>query len=261
MINKKLITLAALFVLVFGAALFFAKFDAGANLLWSVSNDGKVLLPLVVVASLVDSINPCAFSILIVSIIFLFGIGKSRQNIMKYGISYILGIAVVYLLIGLGILQVLHIFNVPHFMSKVAAALLIIFGALNVLQAVFPRFPIRFTIPQAAHSKMNELIEKVSLPGMFLLGALVGLCEFPCTGGAYLTVLGLLHDSQSYWRGVGYLLLYNLIFILPLAVILLLASEKTLVDKVRTFQKTNNRNMKLIAGFIMIILAYVILSL
>ena len=180
---------------------------------------------------------------------------------MKYGISYILGIAVVYLLIGLGILQVLHIFNVPHFMSKVAAALLIIFGALNVLQAVFPRFPIRFTIPQAAHSKMNELIEKVSLPGMFLLGALVGLCEFPCTGGAYLTVLVLLHDSQSYWRGVGYLLLYNLIFILPLAVILLLASEKTLVDKVRTFQKTNNRNMKLIAGFIMIILAYVILSL
>src|SRR3989338_8719581 len=109
MINKKLITLAALFVLVFGAALFFAKFDACANLLWSVSNDGKVLLPLVVVASLVDSINPCAFSILIVSIIFLFGIGKSRQNIMKYGISYILGIAVVYLLIGLGILQVLHI--------------------------------------------------------------------------------------------------------------------------------------------------------
>ena len=80
-------------------------------------------------------------------------------------------------------------------------------------------------------------------------------------GGVYVRVLGLLHDSQSYWRGVGYLLLYNLIFILPLAVILLLASEKTLVDKVRTFQKTNNRNMKLIAGFIMIILAYVILSL
>src|SRR3989344_4737036 len=234
--NKKLAILIGLFALVFGVALFFAKAGAGADFLWSISNDGKALLPLVIVASLVDSINPCAFSILIISIIFLFALGKSRANIFKYGASYILGIAAVYLLIGLGILQVLHIFNVPHFMSKVGAALLVLFGTLNVLQALFPNFPIRFAIPQAVHGKMNALLEKISLPAMFALGALVGLCEFPCTGGAYLTVLGLLHDSGTYWRGVGYLLLYNLIFILPLVVILLVASEKTLVDKMQTFQ-------------------------
>ncbi len=259
--NKKLAILTALFVLVFGGALFFAKAGAGASLLWSISDNGKILLPLVTVAALVDSINPCAFSILIISIIFLFALGKTRQHIFKYGLSYILGIGAVYLLIGLGILQVLHIFNVPHFMSKVGAALLVLFGTLNVLQALFPNFPIRFAIPQAAHGKMNEFLEKVSLPAMFGLGALVGLCEFPCTGGAYLTVLGLLHDNGTYWRGAGYLLLYNLIFILPLVVILLIASEKSLIDKMQAFQKDNSRNMKLMAGFIMIILAYVILNL
>jgi hypothetical protein len=85
---KNLILLTLFGLLVFGGALFFQKFQAGSQWLWSVSNEGQTLLPLVVVSSLVDSINPCAFSILIVSIIFLFGIGKTRENIFKYGIKY-----------------------------------------------------------------------------------------------------------------------------------------------------------------------------
>lgn len=258
---KNLILLILFGLLVFGGALFFQKFQAGSQWLWSISNQGQTLLPLVVVSSLVDSINPCAFSILIVSIIFLFGIGKTRENIFKYGIAYIFGIFLVYLLIGLGIMQVLHIFNVPHFMSKLGAGLLILFGAINILETIFPNFPIKFAIPHSAHGKMNELVKKVSIPAMIALGALVGLCEFPCTGGPYLTVIGLLHDSKTYWSGTGYLLLYNLIFILPLVVILLVSSNKVLVDKVQDFQNSNKKYMKIVAGFIMIILAFVILSL
>jgi cytochrome c biogenesis protein CcdA len=107
----------------------------------------------------------------------------------------------------------------------------------------------------------NQLIEKVSVPGMFALGALVGLCEFPCTGGPYLTTVGLLHDSGTYWAGAGYLILYNLIFISPLVVILAIASNKALVEKVQDFQKSNKGWMKIVAGFLMIILAFVIVSL
>lgn len=258
---KNLILFILIGLLVIGGAFFFSKFQTGADWLWGVSNEGKTLLPLVVVSSLVDSINPCAFSILIVSIIFLFGIGKSRENIFKFGLAYILGIFMVYLLIGLGIMQVLHIFNVPHFMSKVGAALLVLFGAINILETIFPNFPIRFSIPQSLHGRMNELVKRVSLPAMIALGALVGLCEFPCTGGPYLTVIGLLHDAQTYWSGAFYLILYNLIFILPLVIILSIASQKDLVDKVQEFQKKNKKSMKITAGLIMILLAYVILSL
>lgn len=257
---KGLILSVLVGILVFGAAIFFGKFQAGADFLWSISDNGKVLLPLIVVSSLVDSVNPCAFSILIVSIVFLFGIGKTRDRIFSLGFAYIFGIFVVYLLIGLGILQVLHIFSVPHFMSKVGAGLLIVFGLINVLESIFPNFPIRFAIPHAAHGQMNALVEKMSIPAMIALGALVGLCEFPCTGGPYLTVLGLLHDSQTYWKGTGYLLLYNLIFILPLVVILFIASNRSLVDKVQDFQRANKRYMKVFAGLIMILLAFVILS-
>ena len=108
---------------------------------------------------------------------------------------------------------------------------------------------------------MNTLLEKVTLPGMFALGALVGLCEFPCTGGPYLMILGLLHDTKTYLRGAGYLVLYNIIFILPLVFILALAANKLLIEKIKNFQKTNVRSMKLIAGFLMLLLAFFILSL
>jgi cytochrome c biogenesis protein CcdA len=259
--HKNLILLILFAVLVFGSAIFFQRFHAGASLIWSVSHNGTVLLPLIVVSSLVDSINPCAFSILIVSIIFLFGIGKSKEKIFAYGLAYIFGIFAVYLLIGLGLLQALHIFNIPHFMSKVGAGLLILFGIINILETLFPKFPIRFAIPHSAHNKMNQLVEKVSFPAMIALGALVGLCEFPCTGGPYLTALGLLHDTGTYWKGAGYLILYNLIFVMPLVVILLIASHRTLVEKVQNFQKSSKGYEKIIAGLIMIVLAFIILAL
>jgi len=259
--KRNLILIAAAIVLLFGFALVWKNFSGSSEWLWSISRGGTLLLPLVAVSALIDSINPCAFSVLIVSIIFLLGLRKTRERILSYGIAYILGVFAVYLLIGLGILQVLHIFNVPHFMSKLAALLLIIFGGINILEVLFPGFPIRFSIPQSAHTKMNTLLEKVTLPGMFALGALVGLCEFPCTGGPYLMILGLLHDTKTYLRGAGYLVLYNIIFILPLVFILALAANKLLIEKIKNFQKTNVRSMKLIAGFLMLLLAFFILSL
>src|SRR3989344_8812593 len=112
--KRNLILIAAAIVLLFGFALVWKNFSGSSEWLWSISRGGTLLLPLVAVSALIDSINPCAFSVLIVSIIFLLGLRKTRERILSYGIAYILGVFAVYLLIGLGILQVLHIFNVPH---------------------------------------------------------------------------------------------------------------------------------------------------
>src|SRR3989344_9186901 len=223
--SKKLLILVIVAVLLFSSVIFFKQGNIGTTAIWNLSKEGKWLLPLVAIAALIDSINPCAFSILLLTVAFLFSIGKARSGILKIGGIYILGIFIVYILIGLGILQVLHLFNTPHFMAKLGAALLIVLGAINLINEFFPSFPIKLHIPRAAHSKMAELMEKASVPTAFLLGALVGLCEFPCTGGPYLMVLGLLHDRGTYFTGVGYLFLYNLIFVLPLLIILFIASD------------------------------------
>ena len=256
--NKKLAILILIGVLLFGAVAFFKFGNFGTTALWNLSNGGQWLLPLVGVAALIDSINPCAFSILILTIAFLFSIGKFRSGILKIGGTYILGIFVVYVLIGLGILQTLHIFNTPHFMARVGASLLIALGAINLINEFFPAFPIKLRIPHAAHRKIAELMEVGSIPTAFLLGVLVGLCEFPCTGGPYLMVLGLLHDSSTYLSGLGYLLLYNLIFILPLVIILLIASNEVLLQKARAWQEKEGRAMRFWSGIAMVILGMVI---
>ena len=259
--NKKFFAYLILIVILIGLAFLFQNSRFATEKLWQLTQGGVWFLPLVSVAALVDSINPCAFSVLLLTIAFLFSLGKSRLSILKIGASYIFGIFVVYVLIGLGILQTLHLFNTPHFMAKVGAFLIIALGLINLINEYFPNFPVKLKIPQASHQKMAELMEKASLPTAFLLGALVGICEFPCTGGPYLVVLGMLHDQSKYLSGLGYLLLYNIIFILPLAVILLLASEQSLMDKVKAWKKTNSGNMRLYGGLAAIAIGILILLL
>ena len=230
----------------------------GTTILWDLSDGGKWLLPLVAVAALIDSINPCAFSILLVTIAFLFGIGKFRSSILRIGGAYVFGIFVVYILIGLGILQALHLFNVPNFMAKVGAFLLVALGGINLVNEFFPAFPVKLKVPHIAHRKIAELMEHGSMGMAFLLGAFVGLCEFPCTGGPYLMVLGLLHDQATYLKGLSYLVFYNLIFVLPLVVILFIASERSLLEKVQAWQRTERKDMRVWAGVAMILLGALI---
>lgn len=256
--NKKLAILIAVAVLLFGSVILLKTGNIGTTTLWNLSGEGKWLLPLVGIAALIDSINPCAFGILLLTIAFLLSIGKMRSGILKIGGVYILGLFTVYTLIGLGILQALHLFNTPHFVAKIGAFLLIALGGINLINEFFPSFPIKLRIPQTAHHKMASLMNKASLPTAFFLGALVGLCEFPCTGGPYLMVLGLLHDKGTYLSGVGYLLLYNLIFILPLVIILFIASDSALLEKVKTWKKAETKHMRVWGGIAMVILGLLI---
>lgn len=258
--NKKLATYIGLGLVVVAIAIFFRTGGSSA-IVWNLSNGGKVLLPLIAITAAVDSINPCAFSILLLTIGFLFSIGKLRSNILKIGSFYIAGVFLAYFLIGLGLIHALHILNTPHFMARVGAWLLIILGLINVINEFFPAFPIKLRIPHVAHHKIAQLMEKGTLTAVFFLGMLVGLCEFPCTGGPYLTVIGLLHDQATYIKGVAYLLLYNAIFVLPLVIILLIASNKGLLDKVQSWQRQESKAMRFGGGIAMIILGLLILLL
>lgn len=256
--NKRLAVLIGIGTLLVGSVFFLQLGSAGTAALWNLSNEGKWLLPLVGVAALIDSINPCAFSILVVTIAFLFSLGKLRSNVLEIGSIYILGVFTVYTLIGLGILQTLHVFDTPHFMAKVGASLLIVLGLINITNVFFPAFPVKLSIPRAAHHRIAALMEKGSLPSAFVLGGLVGLCEFPCTGGPYLMVLGLLHDRATHAVGLGYLMLYNVVFILPLVIILLISSDKSLLAKVDAWKKRSARGMRLWGGNAMVALGLII---
>jgi cytochrome c biogenesis protein CcdA len=213
---------------------------------------------LIAVAALVDSVNPCAFSVLIISITFLFGLGRTRSNIIKIGLLYVLGIFLTYVLIGLGVLKVLSIFSIPHLMSFVGATFIILFGLIGLLNEFFPNFPIKLKIPKLAHGNIAKVVEKATLPASLGLGFLVGIFEFPCTGGPYLFVLGLLHDQNNFWLGFVYLLLYNLIFVMPLIVILLISSNKHILQAVDSFRRAETKSLRIWLALIMILLGSLI---
>jgi cytochrome c biogenesis protein CcdA len=73
-------------------------------------------------------------------------------------------------------------------------------------------------------------------------------------------VLGLLHDQTTYYTGVGYLLLYNVIFVLPLVLILLVASDSSVLGKVQQWQLKNRRAMRLGGGGAMVALGMLIFA-
>ena len=238
-------------------ALKYAPFTA--SLIWNISSGGAWLLPLVLVSALLDSVHPCSFSILLITVAFLFGMQMTRGKILAVGSVYIAGIFAAYLAIGLGALQILHLFNVPHLRGKVGASLLILFGIINLVNALFPSFPLKLKIPSISHGAMGALMEKATIPAAFVLGVLVGICQLPCLGGPYLMVIGLLHDQVTYAVGFGYLVLYNLILVAPLAAVLWFAADKTVVDKVGEWKRTNLKTVRLFAGVAMIIIGLLVL--
>ncbi len=255
---KRLITIISIITFVFLAIIFLKNSQSLSGLLWYVSNKGLWLLPLVLFSAILDSVHPCSFSILLITIAFLFGMQMTRKKIIQIGGTYIAGIFVAYLFIGLGILKILHLFNTPHFMGKLGATLLIVFGIINLLNYFFPRFPIKLKLPSVAHKTMGRLMEKVSFMATFGLGLLVGICQFPCMGGPYLMVIGLLHDQVTYFKGFGYLFLYNIILIVPLVAVLFVAADKILVEKVQDWKRENLKGVKLWAGLAMIIIGILI---
>ncbi|OHB17846.1 MAG: hypothetical protein A2749_02540 [Parcubacteria group bacterium RIFCSPHIGHO2_01_FULL_45_26] len=256
---KKLKVSITVILLAIGGVVILKFSPSFSTFLWSVSNNGSWLLPLVVFSAILDSVHPCSFSILLITIAFLFGIQVSRKKILQIGGTYIAGIFSAYFLIGLGVLKVLHLFNTPHFMGKLGAGILIVFGILNLVNRFFPKFPIKLKLPSAVHGAMGNLLGKATFPAAFGLGLLVGVCQFPCMGGPYLMVIGLLRDQVTYMGGFGYLLFYNLILSLPLVAVLWVSANETMVNKVQEWKNTNINAVKLWAGLAMILIGALIL--
>lgn len=256
---RKTITIFSLLVLLIILVLVLQNTSSLSIWLWDLSRGGSWLLPLVGISALLDSVHPCSFSILLITIAFLFGLQLPRRKILQIGGVYIAGIFLAYLFIGLGILKVLHLFNTPHFMGKIGAGLLIGFGILNLLGVAFPKFPLKLKLPSVSHTAMGQLINQTSVVAAFGLGLLVGICQFPCMGGPYLMVIGLLRDQVTYSTGFLYLFFYNLILIVPLALVLWSASDEKVLTKIQTWKKNNVKSFKLWAGITMILLGLLVL--
>ena len=219
----------------------------------------KVMFPLIVSTGFLDGLNPCAFAVLLFFISFLFTIRKTKTSILKMGLVYISAIYLVYLGIGVGLLKTILITGQHHLMAKVGAWLVITLGIINLKDYFFPKLPLHLKIPTWSKKTLQTWIHKATLPAAAVLGTLVGLCVFPCSGGPYVATIGLLAARKIYFQSLLYLLLYNFAFVTPLIIVLLLASNKKMVKKMTTWEQSKSKLMRLISGLLMLGLGLIIL--
>lgn len=232
--------------------------DARGPLPVGLANLGQ-LLPAVIVTGLLDSVNPCAFAVILLLLAFLFTIRQSRGRILQLGLVYIAMIFVVYFAIGLGILRAVRFSNDPHFVARAGSWILIALGGINLIEYFFPRFPIKLHMPRAAGVKTTEWLDKASFPATVGVGILVGLCTFPCSGGVYVSIITLLNAKTTLGWGIGYLALYNILFVLPLIVILFAAGNRVTARRWAGWERENSKRIRLWYGLIMVALGIVML--
>ena len=94
---------------------------------------------------------------------------------------------------------------------------------------------------------------------MIVLGIFVSLFELPCTGGIYLGILSLMSINKTF--AISYLLLYNLIFVLPLIVLTYLIYRGMSPEVLQRWTIKERKWMKLASGVVLIALGVYILML
>jgi cytochrome c biogenesis protein CcdA len=214
----------------------------------------------VIGAALVDSINPCAIAVLLILMTALLVTGNKKRAI-KSGLAFTLSIYIAYFLFGLGLFSAIQISGLSYYFYKIIGVLAIIIGLANIKDFFwYGGAGFVMEIPRKWRPKLKEMLGKVTSPlGAFLMGFVVCLFELPCTGGPYIVILGLLADKMTMWSSIPILLLYNLVFVLPLIIItLLIYSGFANVENATKWKDKNIRILHLIAGLIMLILGLLI---
>jgi hypothetical protein len=192
----------------------------------------------VVAAGFLDGLNPCAFTTIVFFISFLAHVGKRKRELIIMGLTFSLAVFATYLLIGLGLFKALFVLSGYRLFAEILyygiIALLLVFAGLSIHDCiVFSKTEqskrILLQLPESFKRRIHDAIRKYAkrtnlVLGAAILGCVVTLFESVCTGQVYLpTIAFVLKHPDMRVNAFFYLILYNLMFILPLVVIFLLA--------------------------------------
>jgi len=207
-------------------------------------------LYLVITAGFLDSFNPCAIAVMLIFIALMLTFEKSRRTIIILGSTYIAAVFLTYLIIGLGLLRAVHLFNIPQIFTQIIGWVLIIWGIWSLKDYFFPKLPLRLSISLKGRQIIASYADKFTVPATAVMGFLVSIFGFPCTGGIYLATLAMLSARETYLKGIVYLLIYNLMFVMPLIIIFLGTANRFVAEKFINLNEKNAPLLRLIIGII-----------
>lgn len=194
-----------------------------------------------VLLGLVDGFNPCAIATLLM-FISLLNFTKKKRTLFLVSLTFISSIFISYFLFGTILFKYLgsvpagslFIRIVPWVIVFIATVLFLI-NFHDFIMTYLQKYElIKNQLPSKIQKFNRRLINYFTKkmdegkPTLFLItfliGVIISFTEFLCTGQAYLTfILHLVHSTPQALTGILLLLLYNLIFVLPLIVIAIIA--------------------------------------
>jgi cytochrome c biogenesis protein CcdA/glutaredoxin len=203
----------------------------------------------------VDAINPCAFAVLIILITGILGSG-GRQRALYAGLAFSLSIFISYYLMGLGLYSAVEAAGVTHGLYIAVAVLAIVIGLFNLKDYLWYGKWFVMEVPLSWRPRLKQLIGGVtSIPGAFLIGFVVSLFLLPCTSGPYIVILGLLAKTETRTAAMLWLVLYNIIFIVPMiAITAAVYFGLTTAQKAETWRTSHLHILHLIAGAVILLL-------
>lgn len=221
----------------------------------------ELSLGVLIAAAAADSINPCVFGVLIFLVAYMTKVFKSKHRMLVGGLVYIISVYVSYLLLGLGILKFVQSVDLAIGFYWVAAFIAILAGLLEIKDyfwygkglslQILPGGAQRIKMYTRQIAKMEKRHPALSLLVAVFLGFFVVLIELPCTGAPYFAILGMLSQGE-FGEAIPLLLLYNLIFILPLFVIVGLAYLGTSEKSLKKWREEHKGLMRLLIGLFLL---------
>jgi hypothetical protein len=220
----------------------------------------------IVSLAVVDAINPCALAVLLLVLLsVLTAYPTDKNKVLWAGFAFSAAIFIVYLFYGLVIVHTFQILQslgpIRLVLTKLVAIGAVLLGLLHIHDFFSQKKGGLFReMPASVKPKVRNLLAGITSPcGAFIAGSLVSVFLLPCTIGPYVIAGGILSLSDMV-STIPFLLLYNLIFIIPmLGVTILIYSGMMEARDVAGWKTRNVRYIRLISGMIILIIGLVML--
>ena len=231
----------------------------------------------IVVAGLIDGINPCAFATIIFFVSYLSLLGRKGRDVLYIGSAYTIAVFTSYFSIGILGLSVLEVLQKLRFLSVIVDAIFLITGGIVIILAGYSIYDFYLykkgktadmvlQLPKSIKQKIHKVIRKKSrtthfVLAAFVIGFLVSCQELFCTGQVYLPTLIYMSRLSQYrtWAYI-YLVLYNLLFILPLVAVFLLVYWGVTSLVIAKWVEKNLGTMKILMALIFFALGIILIG-
>ncbi len=226
-----------------------SEIDSGA-VEWTATTDSgnrRSFFWVMIPAALADSINPCAFAVILLLLSSILIETKDKKKALLAGFLFALAVFLCYLWMWLWLFSALATAKNTVIIKRIVWILWIIVWLANIKD--FFRYGewFRMEVPLSRRPTMHKIIKKATSPiWAFIVWFIVSLFLLPCTSGPYITILWYLASESSSVnkRWLIYLIVYNIIFVLPMILITLLVS--LWVKSAEDLASFRHKNIKLI---------------